>query len=202
MPSLKTTTPLLGGKYYHIYNRGVNHQRIFFKETNYRLFLFLLAKYLEPYSQILAYCLLPNHFHLVIYIDDEMDNGESNFVYGNQKVNNISDQFRKMMISYSTIVNKQEGRSGSLFGSRFKRIELEDDDYLMYLIFYCHFNPERHQYCTNYKRYKYSSYRAVLSELPSKVSKAFVIELYGGKREFENYHNISHLERKRVLLED
>ena len=72
MPPLKVTTPLTGGKYYHVYNRGVNHQQIFFYETHYQLFLNLISKYLLNYANVLAYSLLLNHFHMVMYIKEEV----------------------------------------------------------------------------------------------------------------------------------
>ncbi|MFA5463901.1 MAG: hypothetical protein WC265_07490, partial [Dysgonamonadaceae bacterium] len=56
------------GYIYHIYNQGNNRQRIFFREENYTFFLQKMKKYLLPYCDILAWCLMPNHFHWMVYV--------------------------------------------------------------------------------------------------------------------------------------
>ncbi len=58
--------PLEYNCYYHIFNRGNNRENIFKEERNYRYFLKLYAKYIEPVADTFAYCLLPNHFHLLV----------------------------------------------------------------------------------------------------------------------------------------
>ena len=70
MPSLKVITPILGGSYYHIYNRGINRQIIFFNDNNYRYFLRLMDQFITPYVSVLAYALIQNHFHLVIKVNN------------------------------------------------------------------------------------------------------------------------------------
>ena len=75
MPSLNTISPILGGRYYHVFNRGNNHQRVFFSEENYRYFMQLADKYLADYISLLAYCLIENHFHFLIKINDELPVG-------------------------------------------------------------------------------------------------------------------------------
>ena len=72
MPSIKTITPILGGRYYHIFNRGANRQLVFYNPENYKYFLKLLNEFLSDYMHFFAYCLLPNHFHLVVKIKDEI----------------------------------------------------------------------------------------------------------------------------------
>ena len=54
---------------YHIYNRGNNSQRIFFNRDNYLFFLKKVKRYIYPYADILAWCLMPNHFHLMVYVN-------------------------------------------------------------------------------------------------------------------------------------
>jgi REP element-mobilizing transposase RayT len=64
--------PLQYGLTYHIYNRGNNRENIFIEERNYRCFLQLYLKYIEPIAWTFAYCLLRNHFHLLVRIKDLM----------------------------------------------------------------------------------------------------------------------------------
>ena len=67
------TIPLENGNYYHVYNRGNNSEDLFRENTNYLYFLELLKKYLLPVVDIYAYCLMSNHFHLLIRIKDDHD---------------------------------------------------------------------------------------------------------------------------------
>ncbi|WP_244140763.1 hypothetical protein [Kaistella flava (ex Peng et al. 2021)] len=69
------------GRFYHIFNRGNNSQDIFFEEENYSYFLKLLAKYIIPTAEIYCYCLLRNHFHLLIRIKDVEDLVSSDFQF-------------------------------------------------------------------------------------------------------------------------
>ena len=65
--------PLHFGSFYHIYNRGINRERIFVEETNYEYFLKLIKKHILAIADIYAYCLLNNHFHLLVRIKSEKE---------------------------------------------------------------------------------------------------------------------------------
>ena len=67
---MSDSIPLEPGKYYHIYNRGNNRENVFIEERNYRYFLQLYLKYIEPIAWTFAYCLLRNHFHFLVRIKD------------------------------------------------------------------------------------------------------------------------------------
>jgi len=58
--------PIEHGKYYHIYNRGINGTKLFNENENYRYFLRLYEKYIEPITETYAWCLMGNHFHLLV----------------------------------------------------------------------------------------------------------------------------------------
>ena len=195
MPSLKIITPISGGNYYHIFNRGINRQTIFFNENNYRHFLGLIDKFLTSNVSILAYCLLQNHFHLVIKVKEKImiDSIE---ISDDEKIGKIvSNQFRKLFIAYSMALNIQEKRTGSLFDKNFKRIEITENEYLKYAIFYTHYNPEKHGIATEFRQYKYSSYSAIINNKTTKIDRKTVLEIFDGKDDFINYHSVLHDER-------
>lgn len=73
MPSIKTTTPILGSKYYHLFNRGTNRQILYYSAANYTYFPKLLDENLDGYVEFLAYSLMPNHFHIILKVKDKLD---------------------------------------------------------------------------------------------------------------------------------
>jgi hypothetical protein len=89
-------------------------------------------------------------------------------------------------------VNRQEGREGSLFDPKYKRILIEDNDYLLNAIFYTHYNPEKHEIVKNFKEYEFTSYKSVISGSAGVVSKEYLLEIFDGMEGFSNYHNTMH----------
>ncbi len=209
MPSIKNITPLQAGSYYHIFNRGINHQNIFFQERNYSYFLQLLAKNLIAYIDVMAYCLLPNHFHFIIRVKEEIETltdkdpipSRDRILTPEEISKYTADQFRKMFISYTQAVNKQEFRDGPLMLSKFKRLEITRQEYLEYALFYVHYNPVKHGITQNFKDYKFSSYQALLSRLPTKLNRSLVFEIYQGEQNFVDFHNGCHVEKEGIILE-
>lgn len=124
---------------YHIYNQGNNRQHIFFKKENYQFFLSKIELYINPYADILAYCLMPNHFHLMVLvnrltIDIKANTHTSRSFTSSETLRsphknlNISDESPEpqmkrtlndsigiMLRSYTRAINKQENFSGALF---------------------------------------------------------------------------------------
>ena len=213
MPSLKTITPILGGSYYHLFNRGVNRQPIFFQQRNYEYFLELLKKYLSEYVDIMAYCLLPNHFHLVIHVKQELmseklklspfqNEALTEIIKGEEEIGKIvSNQLKRMFTSYSMAINIQENRSGALFNPKFKRVEITENEFLEYAIFYVHYNPEKHGITRSFKDYKYNSYQAIISDRFTHINREMVLEIFGDKNQFIQYHKGAYFEREDFVLE-
>ncbi len=137
----------ISDNYYHIYNRGVEKRKIFLGEKDYRRFLILL--YIcngfdavnirdnlpkdhisrgrnETLVDIGAYCLMPNHFHLLI--KEKGENGITNFM-------------RKLGTAYVMYFNKKNKRNGGLFQGKFGAQLLNNDNYLKYIFAYIHLNP-------------------------------------------------------------
>lgn len=213
MPSIKTSTPILGGRYYHIFNRGINRQAISFSQANYFYFLNLLQKYLSGYIEVLAYCLLENHFHMVVKVKDDLPQKTGSVYRQNIQTRSlillneeevgkmVSKQFRRFFSSYAMAINKQEKRVSNLFDPKFKRIEITEHEYLEYAIFYTHFNPQKHGYSDNFKLYKYSSYKALCSSRTTHLNRKLVWDLYGGKDDFIEYHHSLNAEKQEIIME-
>ena len=204
----------MGGNYYHIFNRGANRQHIFYLSKNYDYFLKLLNNFLSEYVYFLAYALLPNHFHLVIKVKDKIlavetegtvlskKNGSFATINDEAEIGKIvSKQLKRLFITYAMAINNQENRVGNLFDPKYKRLIIENQDYLEYAIFYTHYNPEKHGITDNFRNYRYSSFKAIEGEGKTSIARIFVTELFGGKNEFLNYHNVMHEERSEIILE-
>jgi len=113
------------GYLYHIYNQGNNKRVIFFKEENYLFFLKKIKIYISPYADIIAWCLMPNHFHLMIYVRELIRPKPSDTVTLSHGVTppkhrSFNDSIGIMLRSYTRAINKQEGFSGKLFREKTK----------------------------------------------------------------------------------
>jgi len=133
------------GEFYHLYNRGTEKRVIFQSEKDYLHFLFLMyvcntTKSIELRNlnenfdrgetivDIGAYCLMPNHFHILIR--ERIDNG-------------ISKYMLKLMTAYTMYFNKKYSRTGKLYEGTFKSTHVNTDNYLKYLYSYVHLNPAK-----------------------------------------------------------
>jgi len=170
------TIPLECEAYYHIYNRGNNSEIIFREEDNYLYFLKLLKKYIVPVADIFVYCLLNNHFHLLIRIKEEQIKGS------------VEKSFSNLFNAYAKAFNKRYGRTGKLFEERFKRSKVEDEEYLTELIYYIHSNPQKHKLLTDFRDYQYSSFNGILSGKPTSLKRKEVLNWFGGLSAYEEYH--------------
>jgi len=129
---------------YHIYNRGNNRQQILFNAENYLYFLYKMRDYLRPNCDILAYCLMPNHFHFLINTNEQ---SIANKRVGSFEKNTLSEGIRILLSSYTQAINKQENRVGSLFTQNTKCKCLTTNDleheYAFTCFGYTHQNPMR-----------------------------------------------------------
>jgi len=126
------------GYLYHIYNQGNNKQKVFFERENYLFFLKKIKLYILPYADIIAWCLMPNHFHLMVFVKEiEVAVALEDFVRKGglgEKSHNQTEEFYKtplkqrtinnsvglMLRSYTNAINKQQNRSGALFRRKTK----------------------------------------------------------------------------------
>ena len=179
------------GYFYHIYNRGNNSEKIFFSEENYAYFLKLLTKYIFPVADIYAYCLLNNHFHILVRIKEknEIEINKLKFsTVEKPKEVSASRQFSHFLNAYSQAVNKKYARTGSLFEKRFERKRISDDHYLRQVILYINTNPLKHNLVEKPKDYKWSSYNSHISNAKTKIKRKEVIELFDNVENFVLCH--------------
>jgi len=181
------------GQYYHIYNRGNNQENLFFKERNYRHFLKLYAKYIEPIADTYAYCLLRNHFHLLLRIKtvEEQETLETLRVSETLRVfkpREPSQQFGNLFNAYAKAINRAYGRTGSLFQNPFGRVLVDSDAYLVHLITYIHQNPQKHGFVDDFRLWPYSSYHAMLSKKPTHLKREEVLAWFAGPTAFQASH--------------
>ncbi len=97
------------GQIFHIYNQGNNREKIFYTEDNYDYFLKKIRTFVLPHADILAYCLMPNHFHLLVYVYS------LEIKMPGDKWRSLNESIGIILRSYTNAINKQEQRSGSLF---------------------------------------------------------------------------------------
>lgn len=149
MPAKNVLKLYLENGYYHIYNRGVEKRTIFQNEQDYRVFLHYLKLYLSPpqeqkgysfirktkqrplnnyYQEInlLTYCLMPNHFHLLLK---------------QKSANTIQYFMRSLGTKYVQYFNKRYKRIGPLFQDTYKAVLVQTDEQLLHLSRYLHLNP-------------------------------------------------------------
>jgi len=112
---------------YHIYNRGVSKRRIFFNEKDYFYFMYKMAIFKKKYFiRIITFCLMPNHFHLLLYTEDVAIN--------------ISKFMKSLQISYAFYFNRIFKHSGHVFESKFQNKVISASD-MPKLIYYIEQNP-------------------------------------------------------------
>lgn len=158
---------------YHIFNRGNNKENIFYSQRNYDYFLLKFQQHLNPYLELFAYCLLPNHFHCLIRIKEVSSAGRS-----------IQEAFRHFFMGYAKAINKQESRTGSLFQKNFKRKNIASKEQLITTLLYIHTNPTHHRMMKDFRQYRYSSYQLILMGNPGWLKASEVLEWFNRKEEY------------------
>ncbi len=153
MPSRNIVKEYAPASFYHAYNRGVEKRVIFNDEQDHIYFLYLLKRQLSTNRavdskgrefknyygelELVAFCLMPNHFHMLIYQND------------NEVA--ISAFMQSLLVAYTGYFNRKYDRVGGLFQSCFKAVLISNDAYLLHISRYIHLNPK------NYEDHQYSS---------------------------------------------
>ncbi len=156
-----------GNIYFHVYNRGVNGQYIFTSDDNYS---FLIRRMNEYQSQfpitVVAYCLMPTHYHFLIEADNRV---------------HVSRFIQKLFNSYSQAFNQQQNRTGTLFEARAKFKVIDSDEYAIELCSYIHLNPIKAGLAKKPEQWKYSNYVEWIN--PSNLVSRF----FDSPKQYEDY---------------
>jgi REP element-mobilizing transposase RayT len=131
---------LTEGYIYHVYNRGNNKRQIFFSRDNYLYFLKTVHKTIAPCSDILAWCLMPNHFHFLVRANEISVQQIADGSFPRQL---FSQQIKQLLSSYTKAINKQKKFTGSLFQQKTKAVCVNDENcaYAEIAFHYIHQNP-------------------------------------------------------------
>ena len=170
------TVALIPGSYYHIYSRGNNRENIFLQEKNYHYFFKLYTRHIVPVAQTYAYCLLRNHFHFLVRIQDE------------PLPKAPSQSFSNLFNAYSRAFNKMYRRSGALFQRPFGRIGVESEAHFQALIAYIHQNPQKHGFVDDFRDWPFSSYGVFLSDKATRLQREDVLMWFGDQDGFKKAH--------------
>jgi putative transposase len=189
MPTKNSVKTYVVNGVYHIYNRGVEKRKIFLDDRDYDTFLYYLRSYLLPLDKqakpplgikrlnnftlcneinLIAYVLMPTHFHLMIKQKPEKA---------------ITEFMKRLSNGYVEYFNKRYERVGALFQGRYKAVLINDDDYFLHLTRYLHLNPlelfsKEEQVFTTLRNYQYSSYPDYIGARPSSWLKKDTIMKY------------------------
>lgn len=145
---------LVQGGFYHVFNRGNRKQDIFLSPSDYKRYLDKLKEYKKEQDiTVVAYCLMPNHIHLLL-----RQNGPKP----------LSTFIQKLHTAYSKYFNKKYNQVGHVFQDRFKAKMVDRDEYLIHLSRYIHTNPVK--LTKKLPSYKWSSYPAYIGDTNDEIT--------------------------------
>lgn len=179
----------LNENYYHIFNRGVEKRKVFLKDRDYQRFVETMVHCLTKVNKLtrtkslkkdisfqsqpvdlVAYCLMPNHF----LVKQNSDNGISAFL-------------SRLTNSYTKYFNTKYDRVGPLFQGPFKTINIQTEEQLVHLSRYIHLNPVVSGITNDPGGFEWSSYKDYLSEKQSFVKSEIVLGNFVSKEDYEKF---------------
>lgn len=190
------------GRYYHIYNRGINSREIFFSDRDFERFLDKYIYYLGLSVKTFAYCLMNNHFHFLLKVlsikahqraiatHRKFKPNQASYILPNpeNRLFKIEQLLSHLFNSHTRYINSKYNRTGSLWDANFKVREIDSDEYLQQCICYIHRNPIHHGLTNSYKAYPYSSFKEVLLNNNIIVDSSATLVLFGNRENFEAAH--------------
>jgi hypothetical protein len=179
---------------YHIFNSGVDRRRIFLEEGHYKSFFELYARHIHPVADTYAYCLLPDHFHLLVRIKSEVELVKSvpgiEALGGTTLMGIPSQAFSNFFSDYSRALHKRPGQTANLFQHLYGCIPIPDESEYLNVVLFIHQNPQRHNLCSDFREWDYSSYKVMLSDEPTFLDRKHVLDWFGNPETYESVHNM------------
>lgn len=175
------------GLIYHVYNRGNNREELFADPASYDYFMHLVKRHILPIADVYCYCLLRNHFHLLVRIllDSELERT------AHPRIRSVrpSQQFGNCFNAFTKATNAARGRTGCLFERPFGRRLVLSRDYFRRLVLYIHLNPQSHGLVSSFADWPHSSYPGYARGGDHLLKRATVVGLFGGRSQFADLHS-------------
>jgi REP element-mobilizing transposase RayT len=221
--------PFKSNDFFHVYNQGNNCQKLLHTKENFEFFLRRYDYYLSPFVETYAFCILSNHFHLLIQVKDEVIirefiaqkvqllekidlllDDEIRYCKILERLQHfsipeiISKRFQALFTSIAKAINKQTGNTGSLFRKKLKRARVDNTCYFANLVWYIHRNPQYHRIIDDFRQYPWSSFNRIMISKPTSLNKKAVLDWFYNPENYLNYHAITPdlTEIKHLLIED
>jgi REP element-mobilizing transposase RayT len=174
------------GAYHHVMNRGINVEKIFNDDNLKSVFLKMLKEKSKKLRiRLFAYCIMDNHFHLVL----ENSSGR------------MSDFFRQLNGKFAMYYRKKEGGRGYVFQDRFKSTLIENDSYLITSILYMLLSPVRAGLVEKYDEYKWSSINEYFRQERSELIDSDFVNLLFGNNKNLNQQVISNIDMSLKIVD-
>ncbi|MGD1995923.1 MAG: transposase [Anaerolineae bacterium] len=173
---------LCAGEWYHLYNRRGNRERIFYERANYLFFLQRLRRYLVPVLDVVAYCLMPTHYHLLVRVTKTSEVSETS------EVSAVSRAMQRFSISYTKAMNRRYDRAGSLFQGAFRAKHVSRNDYLVHLSRYIHLNPVIAGLVERPEDWEFSSHREYIGLRSGTLPKAeLILSQFSSQQSYQEF---------------
>ena len=196
MPTRHIVKIYVPGHYYHVFNRGWNLTKIFQDKQDYQYFEQLLQRYISPEQQaeksgkpyrhlyssvrLNAYCLMGNHFHLLLYQYDE---------------DGVKILMQSVLTAYTMYFNRKYKRRGPLFESTFKAVIVLENSQLMHITRYIHLNHR------DFQSWKHSSYQDYLSSPRKWIDSSGILGLFSNSTDYKLFvEDYESLQREREMI--
>lgn len=173
--------PFVPDLYYHFYNRGNNRQSVFFEPENYLFFLRRFRSHVLPFVDVLVYCLMPTHYHILVRIRQTSELFKTSEVSAQ-----VSLAMQKFLISYTKAMHKRFSRVGALFQGQFQAKPVQTNSHLQNLCVYIHANPVKDGLVAAPEDWIYSNYLEWLGQRKGTlVDCDFIEEHFGSPAEYQ-----------------